>query len=120
MLGYIIKSIIPIILFIISSPYYTLECHGSAEDADVVKLFADIYQGLVLGVLCVEYELVLVWVIINSLEGSFVLDDYGCNLAVIYHICLLYENDISVVDPGAGHRVAVAGKAEVSAYIFIG
>ena len=78
-----------------------------------IEFRPDIDQRLVPGVFGREDQFLLIGVIVDPLQGSFVVDPHGGDLAGLHSGLLPNIYDIAVKNPGGDHAVPLAAKSKV-------
>ena len=91
--------------------YCAGEGDGLTKDADCVHFFAPEDQGAVLGVFRLQGDMVSEEP--DALEGGFVVDKDGGDLAGLHGILLADIDDVAVKDPGVDHGVTLTGEGKV-------
>lgn len=88
--------------------HIALKSDGFADNADRFKLFIEVYHIFVSRIFGVKNKHISFGVIIDALQGGFVINDYCGDLAVINGGLLTDKNDITVFYPRSDHAVAFA------------
>ena len=85
--------------------------HGFADDADAFSLFGCENHRLIFWIVGNECERIAS--VIHSFERCFIINDNGCNFAVINNVLTAEKNDIPVLYSCADHGIAFNAEAEI-------
>lgn len=83
----------------------TLKSNGFPKNDNMIQLFTSINQIFIIRIFSLQDQQVFFGIVIDPLQGCFIINDHSGNFPIINHALLSDENNITIINSGPDHAI---------------